>query len=249
MSCVRYSLDGAVASIRLDRPHRLNAVTPEMVDELVGTLERARSEGARLVLLSGEGRAFCAGWDLKEPPPVETIDEARVRLQRMQDVTRRIVDFPGPVIAALHGYAIGAGIEFALACDVVIASEETVIGFPEVSVGLTSTNGASALLPQALGILRAKELLLLTDRIDAGRAWNLGLVSQLAPVGDHESAARDIAESLLGRSRDALALTKRLINAGAQSTLQQALDFEVDVAVSTIETGLAQAASERFPTR
>ena len=133
-------------------------MTAALVDELVAALDPRREE-ASVIVLAGRGRAFCAGHDLKEPEPVETPVQTRVRLEGIQEVTRLMPPFPGPVVAAVHGYALGAGCEFALACDVVVAAEDAQFGFPEVSVGLSVTGGISRLLPVLVGWARAKELL------------------------------------------------------------------------------------------
>ena len=133
--CVSYSSNGPVASVHLDRPNRLNAVVPALVDEILAAFERARADEVRAIVLAGRGRAFCAGHDLKEPAPVEDEAAARQRLQRIQDVTRAIRSFPGPVIAAVQGYALSAGAEFALGCDLVVAGQDARFGFPRWASG------------------------------------------------------------------------------------------------------------------
>jgi 2-(1,2-epoxy-1,2-dihydrophenyl)acetyl-CoA isomerase len=104
---VEYELAGAVAQIYLNRPHRLNAVVPELAAGLVAAFARAGQDGARAIVLAGRGRAFCSGHDLKEPVPPETVLQTRCRMDGIQDVTRAIRRFPGPVVAAVHGYALG----------------------------------------------------------------------------------------------------------------------------------------------
>ncbi|MFY9927718.1 MAG: enoyl-CoA hydratase/isomerase family protein, partial [Streptosporangiaceae bacterium] len=201
---VDFELAESVARIYLNRPHRLNAVVPELTDALVRALARAGQEGARVVVLAGRGRAFCSGHDLKEQLPPETVLATRLRVDQIQDVTRAIRRFPGPVIAAVHGYALGAGCEFALGCDLVVAGEDAQFGFPEVSVGLSVTGGISRLLPLLVGPVRAKELLLLGDRFTAARALELGLVNRVTAAGQHEQAAAEMAARL--RDQPALSL-------------------------------------------
>jgi enoyl-CoA hydratase/carnithine racemase len=244
--CVSYSSNGPVASVHLDRPNRLNAVVPALVDEILAAFERARADEVRAIVLAGRGRAFCAGHDLKEPAPVEDEAAARQRLQRIQDVTRAIRSFPGPVIAAVQGYALGAGAEFALGCDLVVAGQDARFGFPEVGVGLSVTGGISALLPRAVGSVRAKELLFLGEHLSADDAYRIGLVNRVVPAGTHEQAAHELAQRLAAQPPAALALAKSLLDHGVDSTEPEALDREVDAAIATMATGEAESAAQAF---
>jgi 2-(1,2-epoxy-1,2-dihydrophenyl)acetyl-CoA isomerase len=231
---VDYELDRSVARIFLNRPHRLNAVVPELTDALVAALGRAEAEAARVVVLAGRGRAFCSGHDLKEPVAAETVLQTRRRVDGIQEVTRAIRRFPGPVIAAVHGYALGAGCEFALGCDLVVAAEDAQFGFPEVSVGLSVTGGISRLLPLLVGPVRAKELLLLGERFGAARALELGLVNRVAAAGQHEQAAAELAARLRDQPALALALAKQALDRGAECALEEAMAAETDFAVLTV---------------
>jgi 2-(1,2-epoxy-1,2-dihydrophenyl)acetyl-CoA isomerase len=227
---VDYELDQSVARIYLNRPHRLNAVVPELTAGLVTALGRAGQDGARVVILAGRGRAFCSGFDLKEPVPAETVLATRLRVDGIQEVTRAIRRFPGPVVAAVHGYALGAGCEFALGCD-------AEFGFPEVSVGLSVTGGISRLLPLLVGPVRAKELLLLGDRFGAPRALELGLVNRVAAAGQHEEVAGGIAARLREQPALALALAKQALDRGAECALEEAMAAETDFAALTVAPG------------
>jgi len=236
---VEYELAGAVAQIYLNRPHRLNAVVPELAAGLVAAFARAGQDGARAIVLAGRGRAFCSGHDLKEPLPPETVLATRLRVEQIQDVTRAIRRFPGPVIAAVHGYALGAGCEFALGCDLVVAAEDAQFGFPEVSVGLSVTGGISRLLPLLVGPVRAKELVLLGDRFSAARALELGLVNVVAAAGQHEQAAAEMAARLRDQPTLSLALAKQALDRGAECALEEAMAAEVDAAALTVAPGAA----------
>ncbi|NHC23176.1 enoyl-CoA hydratase/isomerase family protein [Nocardioides sp. IC4_145] len=243
---VHYERDGAVARIVLDRPDRLNAVTAELTDGLVAALRRALVEEVRAVVLSGRGRAFCAGHDLKEEPPVETVLQTRGRLEAIQDVTRLVRELPAPVVAAVHGYALGAGCEFALACDVVVATEDAAFGFPEVSVGLSVTGGISRLLPHLVGWARAKELLLLGERVSGAEAARIGMVARAVPAGEHETAALDLAHRLADRPPLAVSLAKQVLDQGLDATFGEALAREVDHAVLTSLSGEGEAPRTEF---
>ncbi len=243
---VDYEYAEGVARLHLNRPERLNAVVPALTEGLIAALERAGTDGAQVVVLAGRGRAFCAGHDLKEPEPVETPTRTRQRLERIQDVTRVMRRFPGVVIAAVHGYALGAGCEFALACDLVVADDEARFGFPEVSVGLSVTGGISRLLIDLVGLRKAKELLLFGERVGAAEAAAIGLINRVAPAGEHEKLAAELAQQLIARPAVALTLAKRVLDLGADSTLEQALAWEVDHAVITSLSGESASAVEDF---
>jgi enoyl-CoA hydratase/carnithine racemase len=234
---VDYEYADGVAWIRFNRPERLNAVVPALVDETLAGLASARVDGARAVVLAGRGRAFCAGHDLLEPIPVETVPQTRLRLEPIQEITRQIRSFPGVVVAAVHGYALGAGCEFALACDLVVADDQAQFGFPEVGVGLSVTGGISRLLPHLVGLAKARELLLLGERVVAAEALAIGLISRIAPAGQHEQLAAELAGKLADRPQVALQLAKRVLDLGLDGTLEQAMAVEVDHAVLTSLAG------------
>jgi 2-(1,2-epoxy-1,2-dihydrophenyl)acetyl-CoA isomerase len=249
VAIVEYALEDRVARLHLNRPERLNAVVPALTEALLAGLDRARQDDAAAIVLAGRGRAFCAGHDLKEPEPVEDDAQARARLQRLQDITRWIRAYPGIVVAAVHGYALGAGCEFALGCDLVVAAEDARFGFPEVGVGLSVTGGISALLPVAVGPFRAKELLALGEPITAARAAELGLVNRVTGVGEHETIALELARACAARPPVALELAKRVIDEGMERSIDEMLEREVDNAMVTRTTGEAEAGRARFGTR
>ncbi|GHF44142.1 enoyl-CoA hydratase/carnithine racemase [Amycolatopsis bartoniae] len=241
MSCVEVEID-AVAQVRLNRPERLNAVSPALVDDLLAALDAVARSDARAVVLSGRGRAFCAGHDLKEPPAE---GDSRARLERLQDVTRRLRALRQPVIAAVHGYAIGAGAEFALGCDLILAAEDAVFAFPEAGLGLSVTGAASRLLPQLVGPLKAKELLLLGERVPAAEARRLGLVNAVVP--DVHAKATEWAERVAGHPAGSVALAKRALDAGID--VEAALELEVSHALVTEHTPEVARSAEAFRSR
>lgn len=249
MAVVEYAIDDHVARLHLNRPDRLNAVVPELTDELLAGLAAARRDGARAVVLAGRGRAFCAGHDLKEPAPQEDEVRARTRLQRLQDVTRLMRAFPGIVIAAVHGYALGAGAEFALSADLVVAAPDAQLGFPEVGVGLSVTGGVSALLPLLVGPFRAKELLALGEPLSAVAAHELGLVNRLTAAGEHEQVALELATACAARPPVALRLAKRAIDESLRDIIDEALEREVDNALITMTSGEAAEGRAGFAAR
>jgi enoyl-CoA hydratase/carnithine racemase len=237
-------MTGETAWITLNRPHRLNAITENLVLALVAALQSARADQARAVVLRGAGSSFCAGHDLKEPQPPYTKD----RGDRLQDVTRVIRDLPAPVIAAVHGYAIGGGFEFALASDVVVAADSAQFQCPEVDVGLGATGGSTALLPLLIGPIRAKRLMLLGERIGAEEARSLGLVTFVVSSADFERQVEEIVGRVLAKPSDALTLAKRAIDHSMDYSLEQTFALEVDHLVRLSSSEDATSAAERFRT-
>ena len=248
-SVVELAVEDGVARIRLNRPERLNAVVPELVDQLVRALARARAERVRAAVLAGNGRAFCSGHDLKAEAPVLEAAASRERLDRIQEVTREIRRAPFPVIAAVHGYALGAGCEFALGCDLVVAAENAKFGFPEVGVGLSVTGGISRLLTAAVGALKAKELILLGEHFGAAEAARFGLVARVVPDGEHERTALTLAADLTAKPPYALTLAKHAIDQGIDGTVEDAFAREVADAQLTEYAGEAGRAQEEWRSR
>jgi 2-(1,2-epoxy-1,2-dihydrophenyl)acetyl-CoA isomerase len=241
---VDYECQDGVARLHLNRPERLNAVDTSLTEELLAAFDQAAN--ARVIVLAGRGRAFCAGHDLKEALPAETALDTRRRLERIQDVTRRIRTFPGVVIAAVHGYALGAGCEFALGCDLIVADATAQFGFPEVSVGLSVTGGISSLLPKLVGLPRAKEMLLLGERIPAAEAAALGLINRVVPAGRHEETAFELASRIAEQPPVAVGLAKRVLDLGVDATMDQALATEVDHAILTSTSGENETPRKEF---
>lgn len=237
MSAVLYEIDDGVAVVTLNRPERLNAVAEPLVDGLLAAFDKIAHSDARAIVLTGAGRAFCAGHDLKEPT---SPGDPRARLERLQDVTRRLRAAPQPVIAAVGGYAIGAGAEFALGCDLILAADDAVFQFPEAGLGLSVTGGASRLLPRLVGVARAKELLLLGERIDAAAALSMGLINAVCLRDELQEHALMWARAVAAKPPHSVALAKRAIDAGVG--LESALELEVSHALLTDDA----AAAERF---
>lgn len=249
MPTVELTTPGAdgVAVVRLDRPERLNAVTPELVDDLLTALDRlAARTDVGAVVLAGAGRAFCAGHDLKEPVPD---GDSRARLERLQDVTRRLRGLPQPVIAAVHGYAIGAGAEFALGCDLVVAAQDAVFAFPEAGLGLSVTGAASRLLPLLVGPLKAKELMLLGERIDAAEAAALGLVNRVVPREELDNRVGELAAALAAKPAGSVTLAKRALDHGIDGAVETVLELEVTHALLTEHAPEFTASAEEFRSR
>lgn len=241
---VEYVAEDGIAHIRLNRPERLNAVSQELVESLCEALERAIREEVGAAVLSGHGRAFCAGYDLRQEPTDGGYTTSRREVERIQDITRLIRRAPFPVVAAVHGYALGAGCEFALCSDLVVAADDAVFGFPEVGVGLSITGGISHILPLAVGLAKAKELVLLGGRFGATEARQWGLVNSVVPRAELMDEALRLARTLADLPRKALGLAKIALDRGPQNDLGCALELETLHALETRgSTEAAQAAA------
>ena len=227
---ITYDKDGRLAYVSFNRPRFLNAYNVEMRDELYQVLLAIKDDpDVGAVILRGRGRAFCAGADLTEFGTAPSPAVARqVRWER--DVWQAFLDVPVPMIAAVHGYCLGSGVEMALLCDVRIASEDAVFALPEAGLGMIPAAGGTQTLPRHLGPARALDLLLTRRRIDAHEALALGLVGGVVPRERLEHEARTLAEQLLSRRREAVVSVKEAVNRGAGLPLDAALDLEARLA-------------------
>lgn len=226
---VLYSLSEGVAEIRLNRPHRLNAVTQQLYDELTAALGEAESSrDARAVLLTGEGRAFCVGADLKEHKTGRTSFDRRQYLQGEQIVCKRLMQLKLPVVAAVNGFALGAGAELAIASDFMLMAESAQIGLPEISIGNFLGGGVTVLLPRLVGLAKARELVFLGERITGEEARRIGLANRVLPDAGFLEAAREFAKRVATKAPFSMELAKRQLNFASEGTLDAALVAELE---------------------
>jgi 2-(1,2-epoxy-1,2-dihydrophenyl)acetyl-CoA isomerase len=223
--------DGAVARVTLNRPDKLNALTQVMSDELCDAFEKIREDdGVRAVVLTGEGRGFCAGQDLTEFEESYRAGDRPDIEQHLEKTYHRlipiIVKTPQPVIAAVNGVAAGAGVSLAVACDIRLASEEARFTQAFVKIGLVPDSGGTWLLPRVVGYARALELSMTGDMVDARTALDIGLVAQVHPADSFVEEASAYAERLAAMPTRALSATKRLIREGLTADLDTALAAE-----------------------
>jgi 2-(1,2-epoxy-1,2-dihydrophenyl)acetyl-CoA isomerase len=246
---VDYVAEDGIVQLTLNRPERLNAFSPPFVDELCNALESAIRDDASALVVSGAGRAFCAGHDLKYNEPDASYAAVRRDIERLQDVTRLIRRAPFPVIAAVHGYALGAGCELALCSDYVVAADDAVFGFPEVSVGLSITGGISHILPLVVGLMKAKQLVLLGQRFSAQQALSMGLISKVVAAEDLHNDAVATAQAMAALPHKALGLAKIALDRGAQSDLSGAMELETLHGLETRGSDEAALAAASFGKR
>lgn len=226
---ILFDIRDGVAEIRLNRPHRLNAVTQQLYDELNAALGAAEAErGARVVLLTGEGRAFCVGADLKEHKAGRTAFARRQYLQGEQDVCRRLLRLKLPVVAAVNGYALGAGAELAIASDFLLMADSAQIGLPEISLGNYLGGGVTALLPRLVGLAKARELVFLGERIDGAEAVRIGLANRAFPDAGFIDAARGFARRIADKAPISMQLAKEHLNSSAERSMDAVLAVELE---------------------
>jgi len=226
---ILYAARDGVAEIRLNRPHRLNAVVQQLYDELNAALDRAESDrDVRVVLLTGEGRAFCAGADLKEHKAGRSAFERREYLRGEQTVCRRLLELKQPVVAAVNGYALGAGAELAIAADFIVMAASARIGLPEIGMGAFLGGGVTWLLPRLVGLAKARELVFLGEHLDGAEAVRIGLATRVFPDEGFLDHARVFAGRLREKAPLSMQLAKEQLNVGVERPLDAVLVAELE---------------------
>ena len=230
----RYAEADGVATVTLDRPEQMNALTFEVYRELTDTFRALASRpSVRAVVITGEGRAFCTGGDVREiiGPLLERDADALLAFTRMTcDLIRAMRALPAPIVAALNGTTAGAGAAIAVASDLRVAADSARIAFLFVKVGLAGADmGCAQLLPRIVGLGRATELLMTGAFVDAAEAHRIGLYNRVVPASDLPEAARALAAELARGPAAGLAATKDALQREATMDLEQALDHEAIV--------------------
>ncbi|RJP36603.1 MAG: enoyl-CoA hydratase/isomerase family protein [Desulfobacteraceae bacterium] len=248
--CILYEKANGVAVIRLNRPKVLNAMNKRMWTDLEAALDDALDDPAiKAVVITGEGRAFSTGADLKESK-TRSLAEYRDYLERLQEVSRKIIRFEKPTIAAINGYALGSGYELALACDIRIAAEDARIGSPEVRVASSVTGGAMRLLQDLVGPGKARELLFTGENIDGRTAEQIGLVNRAVPAGQLMDAAGEMAGKIAENSGFSIRMIKKgLCLAAGEASMEALMAYEVEACLACVSTRERQAALVDFASR
>ncbi|MDP6690904.1 MAG: enoyl-CoA hydratase [Alphaproteobacteria bacterium] len=231
---VLYEIDGAIATITLNRPDRLNAMNKELIATMVDTLERAASDPAiRVLILTGAGRGFCAGGDLagfadgefKEERPVES----RIAdLRHSMRTSHLLRESPFVSIAAINGACAGAGFSWALACDLRYAAQSAKFSSAFLNAGLSGDFGGTFSLTQIVGTAKARELYLLSDRFTAADAERFGIVSEAVPDEDLMAHVRGKAQQMADSAPIALRCIKQNLNDATKLSMSEAMDHEAD---------------------
>ena len=235
---VLYSLDNNVATIQMNRPEALNALSLQLGKDLAAAVRQVSSDKARAVILTGSGRAFCSGGDLREMKAMgesEGSIEAFLDqpLKSLHQVIALIRETPIPFVAAVNGVCAGAGTNFALACDLVVAGDDATFNEAFVRIGLSPDCGGSFFLPRAIGEKLAAEALMIGGTITAQRAMEIGMINRVVPAADLMGKARELAGQLVARPTEAIGRVKQMLNATFSNDLAAQLRLEAELQIQS----------------
>ena len=229
-----YEKQGNIALLTLNRPHALNAFSVQMRDDLYEILSAIKADDeVRVVLFKGAGdKAFCAGADLKEFLTAPSVVKAR-RIRAVRDLWRLFLSLPQPLIAILHGYVLGSGLEIALYCDLRIAASNVIFGLPEVELGILPGAGGTQTLPRILGLSGSLDMLLTGRRLGSEEALSMGLVNRVVPPGELLAAGIEMAQKIASYDPAVVRNVRQAVVKGLDLTLEQGLELERRLAVNT----------------
>ncbi len=235
---VKYELKETVAIITFNRPEALNALSLQLTQDVRGAIEKAIEDKARCVVLTGEGRAFCSGGDLREMQQMWQ-KEGRIEafleepLKALHDVILLIRETPIPFLAAINGVCAGAGTNFALACDLVIATEDASFNEAFVRIGLSPDCGGSFFLPRAVGEKIAAEMFFLGESIPAERAREIGMINRVVPHDFLMQEASILAQKLAIAPTGSIGRIKKMLNASFSNDLRSQLELEHEMQIKS----------------
>jgi len=238
-----------VTIIKLNRPKVLNAMNKRLWLDLQQALaDTIDDEKIRVLIITGEGRAFSTGADLKDSKG-RSLKAYRDYLVHLQEISRTIIRYPKPTIAAVNGYALGSGYELALACDIRIAAQSAKFGSPEARVSSSVTGGAMRLLQDLVGPGKARELLFTCDYIDGKEAERIGLVNKTVPDDKLMEEAITMAEKIAANSLFSINLIKKGLNMANEASLETLMDYEVEACLATVSAPERVEKLEEFQDR
>jgi len=219
------AVEKPIATVKINRPDALNALNSVLVRELVGALDVLEADDSvRCVVLTGSDKAFCAGADVREMAKLSAAEIESA--DHLRPAWERAASFQKPIIAALSGYALGGGLELAMCCDIVIASEGTKLGQPEINIGIIPGGGGTQRLARAVGKYKAMEMIMTGAMISAEEAKALGLVNRVVPPGKYLEEATKLALEIASKAPVAVRSAKKAIAAAQEGTLSSGLELE-----------------------
>ena len=227
MERVRFEIEEQIGIATLNRPEKLNALDTKTREELVKVLEEAERK-VRVLIITGSGKAFAAGADINEllqRDPIAAIQAAKFGTE----LFTRVEELEIPVIAAINGYALGGGLELAMACDIRIASEKARFGQPEINIGIIPGGGGTQRLPRLVGLGTAKKLVLTGEIINAQEALRIGLVDEVVEHDRLLERAKELAGKIIEKPPLAVKLAKKALNASMNTPLREGLKYELSL--------------------
>lgn len=243
---ILYEVDGAVATITINRPKALNALNSQVLDELGATLDAIDLDTVRCVILTGAGdKSFVAGADIGEMSTL-TKAEGEAFGKKGNDVFRKLETLPIPVIAAVNGFALGGGCEISMSCDIRICSDNAMFGQPEVGLGITPGFGGTQRLARCVSVGMAKQLIYTARNIKADEALRIGLVNAVYPQDELMAAAKKMASTIAANAPIAVRNCKKAINDGLQTNIDDALVIEEKLFGDCFETEDQKAGMGNF---
>lgn len=226
----------AVGIIKINRPKALNALDKETISELLKSVEELeKDKKIKIAILTGEGKAFIAGADIKQMKDMDPLD-AKEFAKLGHSLPNKIENSHLPFIAAVNGYALGGGCELMMACDICIASKNAKIGQPEINLGIHPGFGGTQRLPRIIGLFKAKELLLTGRNIDAQEAYEIGLVNKIVDDEKLLEEVEKLASGISGKSAVQIAFIKELVNKGSHIDLKSACELEISYFSTSFST-------------
>lgn len=248
--CIIFEKKESIALIKLNRPKVLNAMNRQLWIEMQDALEIVRmDDNLKALIITGEGRAFSTGADLKDSKD-RSIEDYRIYLESLQEASRKIIRFEKPTIAAINGYALGSGYELALACDIRIAASDAQIGSPEAKVTSSVTGGAFRLVQDLVGPGKARELLFTAEYIDGSEAEKIGLVNKAVTPNKLMAEAMQMAKKIVENSGFSLKLIKKgLLMAQGECSLEALMDYEIEACLACVSTKEREQSLKDFEQR
>ncbi len=224
---LKYDVEGSVAHIRLNRPDVYNALNDAITYELQDAFKVvAKDEQVRVVVFTGEGKAFCSGQDLKSGPEKGTRSFMDSLHKRYNPIIRAMRNLPKPIVCRLNGVAAGAGCSLALACDMIVASEDATLIEVFINIGLVPDSGSSFFLLRRMGMAKAFELSSMGTKVKAATALELGLVNSVVPADQLDMKVKEYTDYFAKAPTRAIGLIKKMLNKSATATLEEMLEYE-----------------------
>jgi 2-(1,2-epoxy-1,2-dihydrophenyl)acetyl-CoA isomerase len=224
---LKFNNENGVATIVLNRPEVYNALNDELTYEIQGALKICnRDDSIRVVVLTGEGKAFCSGQDLKASSDIENKSFSDSLHKRYNPIIKAMRSLPKPIICRLNGVAAGAGCSLALACDYIVAAEEATLIEVFINIGLVPDSGSSLFLTRLVGYTKAFELATMGTKLKATEAFNLGIINKVVPVDDLDASTMEVADYYAKAPTKAIGIIKKMLEKSYTSDLTEVLDYE-----------------------